>query len=224
MIKTILSFYKKSSPSDLISDPDLRGKKYKKLRWSVFSSITIGYSLFYVCRLSLSVVKKPIINEGLFNETQLGIIGSALFFAYAFGRFTNGFLADRSNIKRFMSTGLLVSSLINLALGSNSLFILFVVLWGLNGWFQAMGAAPSIVGLSRWFGNSERGTYYGIWSTSHSSGNALTYLLTSVVIAAFGWRWGFISASIVGFIGVIIIYKFLYDNPESEGASFHLAI
>jgi len=157
------------------------------------------------------------ISEGLLNESELGIIGSALFFTYAFGRFTNGFLADRSNIRRFMSAGLLASSIINLILGFNSLFVFFVVLWGLNGWFQSMGAAPSIVGLSRWFGNKERGTYYGIWSTSHSSGNALTYIFTSFIISLFGWRWGFIGASIAGAIGFLIIAKFLYDSPESNG-------
>lgn len=217
MLQTLLNFYKKSSAKELLQEADTRNSKYKNMRWSVFSSITIGYSLFYVCRLSLSVVKSPIINEGVLSESQLGIIGSALFFAYAFGRFTNGFLADRSNIKRFMSTGLLASSIINLILGFNSLYFVFVVLWGLNGWFQSMGAATSIVGLSRWFGNSERGTYYGIWSTSHSSGNAITYLLTSVIVGLFGWRWGFTGASIVGVIGAIVIIKYLYDSPESEG-------
>jgi OPA family sugar phosphate sensor protein UhpC-like MFS transporter len=217
MLQTLLNFYKKSSAKELLQEADTRNSKYKNMRWSVFSSITIGYSLFYVCRLSLSVVKSPIINEGVLSESQLGIIGSALFFAYAFGRFTNGFLADRSNTKRFMSTGLLASSIINLILGFNSLYFVFVVLWGLNGWFQSMGAATSIVGLSRWFGNSERGTYYGIWSTSHSSGNAITYLLTSVIVGLFGWRWGFTGASIVGVIGAIVIIKYLYDSPESEG-------
>lgn len=217
MIKTILDFYRRSAAVSIKHWDEIDTLKYKKLRWSVFLSITIGYSLFYVCRLSLSVVKKSIITEGLLNESQLGIIGSALFFTYAVGRFTNGFLADRSNIRRFMSTGLLCSAVINLILGFNPPFIFFAVLWGLNGWFQSMGAAPSIVGLSRWFGDKERGTYYGIWSTSHSSGNALTYLVTSFVIGIFGWRWGFTGASVIGLIGFFIIALFLRDNPESEG-------
>jgi len=217
MFQSLLNFYKKLPPAALLPESENPKGKYKKQRWSVFLSITIGYSLFYVCRLSISVVKKPILSSGMLDETQLGIIGSALFFSYAFGRFTNGFLADRSNIKRFMATGILLSSIINLALGFNSAFILFVILWGLNGWFQSMGAAPSIVALSRWFSNNERGTYYGIWSTSHSSGNALTYLLTSFIVGLFGWRWGFTGASIAGFIGFIVLVVFLHDSPESEG-------
>lgn len=70
----------------------------------------------------MNVVRKPIVEEGVFSETQLGIIGSCLFFVYAVGKLTNGFLADRSNVRRFMSTGLLCSALINLCLGFTSSF------------------------------------------------------------------------------------------------------
>lgn len=95
------------------------------------------------------------------SETELGIIGAVLFFTYAVGKFTNGFLADRSNINRFMSTGLLVTALVNLFLGFVHSFILFAILWGISGWFQSMGAASCVVGLSRWFTDKERGSFYG---------------------------------------------------------------
>ena len=66
-------------------------EKYKRLKWSTFLAATFGYGMYYVCRLSLNVVKKPIVDEGVFSETELGIIGSVLFFTYAIGKFTNGF-------------------------------------------------------------------------------------------------------------------------------------
>ena len=150
MFNKIINFYKISPAAPLAQESEgERAKRYKRLQWSTFLSATIGYGLYYVCRLSLNVVKKPIVEEGLFTETELGIIGSVLFFTYAIGKFTNGFLADRSNIRRLMSTGLLVSALVNLALGFTNSFLVFAVLWGLSGWFQSMGAASSVVGLSR---------------------------------------------------------------------------
>ena len=119
----------------------MQQRSLKRLQWSTFLSATLGYGMYYVCRLSLNVVKKPIVEEGIFSETELGIIGAVLFFTYAVGKFTNGFLADRSNINRFMSTGLLVTALVNLFLGFVHSFILFAILWGISGWFQSMGAA-----------------------------------------------------------------------------------
>ena len=104
----IARFFSVSPVKPLISDNTSElEKKYKRLKWSTFLAATFGYGMYYVCRLSLNVVKKPIVDEGIFSETELGIIGSVLFFTYAIGKFTNGFLADRSNINRFMTTGLL---------------------------------------------------------------------------------------------------------------------
>ncbi len=218
MWKFILDFYKVSQPIPCKTEPYAEQKhRLKYLQWSTFLSATLGYGLYYVCRLSLNVVKKPIVEEGIFSETELGIIGSVLFFTYAIGKFTNGFLADRSNIKHFLSTGLLVTALINLSLGFINSFILFAVLWGISGWFQSMGAASCVVGLSRWFTDKERGSYYGFYSASHNIGEALTFIVVASIVSLFGWRYGFIGAGLVGLVGVLIVWNFFHDTPESEG-------
>ncbi len=54
-------------------------------RQGVFWAVTIVYGMFYVCRLSINVVKKAIVEDGFLSESQLGIIGSALFFRYPVG-------------------------------------------------------------------------------------------------------------------------------------------
>ena len=115
MFKKFINFYKTSSPiAPLQVSEEEKTKLYKKLRFQAFLAGTIGYSLYYVCRTSLNVVKEPILDSGALDATQLGIIGSSLLFAYAIGKFVNGFLADYSNIKRFMATGLAVSAVANL--------------------------------------------------------------------------------------------------------------
>ena len=218
MLKYISNFYKVSSPIPC-KEASLSSikRRTKILQWSTFLSATFGYGMYYVCRLSLNVIKKPIVDEGVFSETELGIIGSILFFTYAIGKFTNGFLADRSNINHFMSTGLLVTALVNLCLGFTHSFYLFAILWGISGWFQSMGAASCVVGLSRWFNDKERGSFYGFWSASHNIGEALTFIIIASIVGAFGWRAGFWGAGIVGLLGVIIIGLFLHDTPQSKG-------
>ena len=218
MFRSILNFYRvsKARPCSFAS-PEEQRKKMTYYKWSTFLSATLGYGMYYVCRLSLNVVKKPIVEEGVFSETELGIIGSVLFFTYAIGKFTNGFLADRSNINRFMSTGLLVTALVNLCLGFVNSFILFAVLWGISGWFQSMGAASCVVGLSRWFDDKERGSFYGFWSASHNIGEALTFIIVASVVSAWGWRYGFWGAGMVGIVGTLVIWQFFHDNPQSKG-------
>lgn len=193
---------------------DTAQKKIDFSKWGVFLAATIGYGLFYVCRLSINVVKKPIVDSGYLTESELGIIGSALFFSYAIGKFVNGFIADRVNVRYFMAGGLLVATLVNFALGFAVPFWAFVVLWALNGWFQSVGGPCSVIALNRWFDSSKRGTVYGFWSASHNIGEAMTFIFTSFIVGALGWKWGFLSASCLGALGVVLIFKFLKPAPS----------
>lgn len=77
-------------------------KKFNAMRWRVFASITIGYAFYYIIRQSYSVIKKPLLASGIVTPTEIGIIGSIFFVTYGLGKFTNSFLADRMNNKRFL--------------------------------------------------------------------------------------------------------------------------
>ena len=225
----LYTFYRISKPSAGTVEPDKVDQTYKMLRHRTFWGVTIAYSLYYVCRMSLSVVKQPLIDEGVLTAGELGLIGSALLFVYAVGKFLNGFIADYCNIRRFMATGLLISALVNLLMGALGLlkgalalpsvliFMSFAVLWGLNGWVQSMGSPPGVISLSRWFPQAKRGTYYSMFSSSPYIGEFLSFIITGVVVGALGWQYGFVVASIAGLVGSLIILFFVSDTPESKG-------
>jgi OPA family sugar phosphate sensor protein UhpC-like MFS transporter len=217
MLNNLIGFFAPTAPAVLKKDTSEIDSTYRRHRWSVVLATTFGYGMYYLCRLSINVMKKPIIDQGLFTEAQIGIIGSALLFTYAAGKFVNGFLTDRVNIRRFMATGIFISAIINLLLGFNKAFYAFIILWGVNGWFQSMGAAPSVVAITRWFSNKERGTYYGIWSTSHNLGESATFILTSFIVSFAGWRLGFEAVGIIGILASMFILRFLYEAPAAEG-------
>ena len=227
IFSAIKSFYRIPKPSAEKVEEAKQEKLFKAFGFQTFLAGTIGYSLYYVCRTSLNVVKKPILDSGMLDASQLGLIGSVLLFAYAIGKFVNGFLADHCNIKRFMATGLIVSAAANFTLGilgfaSESmptmlLFTLFAIMWGINGWSQSMGAPPAIIGLSRWFPLSKRGTFYGFFSLSHNLGEWLSFLFVGILVSVAGWQWGFVGSSIAGVVGVIVIVFLMHDNPQSKG-------
>ncbi len=224
-----MNFFKVSEPATVLVPADKVQKKYKRLRFQTFLAGTFGYALYYVCRLSMGVMKQPLIDAGLLNATQLGIIGACLYWAYACGKFVNGFLCDGSNIKRFMASGLIVSVAMNFIMGilgvsalkggffTSILFVSFAICWAINGWAQSMGAPPAIIGLSRWFPLKIRGTFYGFFSSSHNIGEGLSFIFVGMLVAAFGWKWGFFGAALAGALGVLIILFFLHDTPESKG-------
>jgi OPA family sugar phosphate sensor protein UhpC-like MFS transporter len=190
---------------------------YHRHRLRVMLAITFGYAIAYTCRLALNVVKKPLIDAGVFSPSELGLIGSALFYTYALGKLVNGFLADHANLKVFFATGVLMSALINIGMGFSTALGVSVALWALNGWFQGFGAPAGVVAMTSWFSNRERGRFYGIWSTAHSIGEGLTFFVVAAIVAAFGWRSGFWAPGLACVAAAFGIYLLMQDRPRTLG-------
>ena len=229
LLSKIRNFYTISAPlpqGDDVGTPK-GDKRYRRLAFESFVAATVGYSLYYVYRTSLNVMKKPIIDSGFLDAAELGVIGSALLFAYAIGKAVNGSICDYCNIKRFMATGLAVSLAVNLTMGllgfvdsavpTAVIFGIFIVLWAINGWSQSMGSPPAIISLSRWFPLSRRGTFYGIFSASHNLGEFFSFLFVGNVVLAAGWQWGFVGSAVAGALGVALVILLLHDTPRSKG-------
>ena len=223
------TFFRISKPSASKIPENQVDKEYRRLRSRTFWGVAAAYCMFYVCRMALSVVKQPVIDEGVLTPAQIGLVDSALLFVYAIGKFTNGFIADYCNIRRFMATGLVISSLVNLVMGllgllsgwaglcSVLVFAIFFITWGLNGWVQSMGAPPGVISLSRWFPLRTRGTYYSIFCATPYLGKSVSMVLLGHVVMLAGWQCGFIAAALAGFIGSVVILLFVSDTPESRG-------
>ncbi len=214
----MLNFFKTRPDLPLLSSSKAEMlKRYKSYQWQVFIGLIFGYAMFYVVRMALGVVKKPMLDAGIVTLEELGIMGSAFFFTYAFGKFLNGFLSDYANIGRFMSFSLLLSGVASIFMGMNTVAFFFVLLWGLNGWFQSVGSAPSCVSIYQWFSPKQRGSRYSIWGGSRNIGEGITWILTASLVSYFGWRAGFIGAGIAGVVASLIMFKLLKDRPQTYG-------
>ncbi|MBX3566146.1 MAG: MFS transporter [Sphingomonas sp.] len=190
---------------------------YRRHRTSIIVAITAGYAISYMCRLAINVVKKPLIDGGIFTPEDLGNIGSALFYSYAAGKLINGFVSDHANARKFMAVGLILSALCNIVMGFSTTVTVAAVVWGLNGWFQSYGAPACVISLASWFSNKERGRYYGIWSTAHSIGEGLNFLVTASLVAALGWHWGFWGPGIATMVAGVATYFAMADRPRALG-------
>jgi len=225
----LAGFYKVSAPSSARVPEEKVAAEYRRQRNRTFWGAAVAYSLYYVCRMALSVVKQPLIDDGILTAGQLGLIGSAMLLVYAIGKFMNGFVADYCNVRKFMATGLLLSALINLLLGvlgivgdyvtipGFALMLTFAVLWGCNGWAQSMGSPPGVISLSRWYPKNERGTWYSIFCATPYVGEFITFNLLGLLVAKLGWANCFVVSSVIGLVGGVVALVFIADTPESKG-------
>ena len=83
VVINILDFFKAGVDQPIITDADQIKSRYSKYRKEILATIITLYGFGYTCRLALSVVKKPLIDGGLFSIVDLGLVGSAYFYGYA---------------------------------------------------------------------------------------------------------------------------------------------
>lgn len=206
----------KSGPTLEVADDVARNDRiYRQCRLSILLSVTLGYGFLYTCRLPLSVIKKPLIDAGLFSAESLGRVGAAFAFGYAFGKLIGGILADYANVRKLFSFCVLSAAVINLLmLGSHSVWA-WTTLWFLNGWFQGSGSPCSGVSISNWFSIRERGRCYGIWSSSHSIGEGLTFVATSALVTHYGWEAGLLGPGLFCLFVAMGLFVTMRDRPET---------
>ena len=225
-----LSIYKHAAHIERLPR-ERTGPEYRKMRLQVMLSIFLGYAGYYLVRNNFSLAKPYLINHYGFSKGDVGLIATALSIAYGISKFVMGNVADRSNPRYFMGTGLILSGLINLLFPSFvSALWAMALLWFVNGWVQGMGGSPCIRTLTHWFSDSERGTKFAIWSTSHNLGGGLTGPIVNwalLLAAAFsvGISLGpklpffviFYVPAVISIIMGFMICVFLRDTPQSVG-------
>lgn len=224
-IPRFLGFLQPAPDAPPIADPEEIARRYRRWRWSVFLSIVVGYTVYYVTRLPTSVAKDPMISSGVLSIYQAGALDTIFLVTYAVGKTTNGFLADHVSPRRFFATALLVSAVANACFGVSSVFALFVVLWAINGWAQSAGVPCSGVTMATWFSPRELGTRYSIWSMAHHLGEGLTFLVSAQLVgiatgAGAGpdaWRAAFLGPAAIGLVTALVLYRSMADRPETKG-------
>ena len=210
-------------------------KEYKAMRLKVFLGIYLGYAAYYLVRKNLSFAGADMMAQGYLNEGGVGIAMAGMPIAYAVSKFLMGSLSDRSDARKFMTVGLIISALVMIVAGiipypkngTITTAILFV-LTCLTGWFSGMGWPPCGRVMSHWFSTNERSFKMSIWNTAHNIGSSgLAWLATigggsllvllGVSEAEAGWREAFIVPSIAALAVAALCWWFIRDTPESCG-------
>lgn len=192
-------------------------RSYRHWRLQVFFSMYAGYAFYYVARRSLSFLFPLLRQELSLSYTDIGIFTTVMTATYGVSKFANGVLADRANPRWIMPIGLVIAGLCNFFMGMLSTFWLFVFLWAINGWFQGFGWPACARLLTHWYGKEERGTWWGVWNTSHNFGGAVTPIIIPLLAAALGWRYALMLPALTCVLVGVLLYFTLCDTPQSEG-------
>jgi len=193
-------------------------KGFKYWRKRILFTTWLTYALFYFGRVNMSIAIPGMIEEFNISKTVIGSILTALFTMYAIGQFVNGQIGDKFGAKKIVSLGIIVSAIINIIFGfTNGVLASMILLWGINGYFQSMGWAPSVKTIANWFPRRLRGKASGILGSSYIVGSAGSWALSGFIVGLFGWRWAFWIPGLILMLGGIHFFLRIRNAPEEIG-------
>ena len=230
-----LDFMAPPKPSEKLVPAEKVKSEYTAMRWKVFIGIYLGYAAYYLVRKNLSFAGADMIELGYIDKVGLGDAMAGMPIAYAVSKFLMGGLSDRSDARKFMTIGLIISAIVMIVAGvipypkefGATTAILFV-LTCLTGWFSGMGWPPCGRVMSQWFSTNERSFKMSVWNTAHNIGSSGLALLATIgggaLLVAFGldqaeaeWREAFIVPAIFALAVAALCWWFIRDTPESCG-------
>ncbi|CAL1295644.1 unnamed protein product [Larinioides sclopetarius] len=149
----------------------------------------------------------------------LGVLDSVYVFSYAICMFISGMLAERIDLRYYLSLGMLLSGLFTYLFGlayylNIHSFTFFIIVQILGGGIQCTGWPGVVSCVGNWFGKARRGLIFGIWNAHLYVGNILGAYVAGHFVAQ-NWGLSFIvPGAIVGLVG-FIMFLFLVPHPEN---------
>lgn len=216
--------------------------RYKRMRMQVFTGSFIGYAAFYLVRKNFSMAI-PFLDKFGIDKGELGTVLAMNAIAYALSKFLMGSVSDRSDARKFLPLGLILTAIsmafmvvpiqsFDLIAHPEHKIWALILLGGLNflvGWFNGMGWPPCGRIMTHWFSQTERGRWMSVWNCAHNVGGALVGPMAVYGAAWFGsWFYGansdlyflagtFLFPSAVALLIAIMAYCMLRDTPQSCG-------
>lgn len=181
----------------------------EKMAFLLFALCWAAYFTSYIGRLNYSSAMTAMIGEHVLSKTEAGTISMVYFFAYGIGQLTNGFLGDRFHPGKMIFTGLAVAAGANFLMGLAGSFGLMTVIWGINGYAQAMIWPPIIRIFAEMLEEKHKMKYCINIVSSQVVGTLAAYLLAAGVMWIAGWRSVFGAAAVcLAFMALVWIRGF----------------
>lgn len=195
-------------------------KKFTSYSWSVLLLFAFLYCFLYCGRLNMSTAIPMMESEMGWSKEQMGIFAATLLWTYGFGHLINGRLGEVFGIKKVMVLGVILSAAANVFISFQSSLIIICVVWGLNGYFQAMLWSPGMALISNWWPGAKRGFATGFSNASSSLGTAAAFLaaaFATMIDPDIGWRGAFRYPIILMLIAMVIFAIFCKEKPSKVG-------
>jgi MFS family permease len=188
----------------------------------------VVFMLWFVCffnyadRQAIFAVFPSLEHEFGFSKLELGLIGSAFMWVYAFGAPVAGFIGDRVQRRNLILGGCLFWSFVTVTTGWCGRLWHFVTVRALEGIGETFYFPASLSLISDYHAPGTRSRALSFHQSGVYVGTILGSWLGAWFAQHYGWRIGFYFFGISGMVLALMLYRFLREprrgQSEERGA------
>jgi MFS family permease len=157
----------------------------------------------------------PVLREEFgFDAVQLGLIGSAFMWVYAFGSPFAGFIADRFSRKHLILGGCLFWSAVTVMTGWCGKLWHFVTVRALEGVGEMFYFPASMSLMGDYHDRRTRSRAFSFHQSAVYAGTIGGSWIGAWFAEHHGWRLGFYLFGAIGMVLAIVLYRYLHDRPR----------
>jgi MFS family permease len=190
-------------------------------KWLVLLMLWSVCFFNYTDRQAISSVFPKLKAEFGFDKVQLGLIGSAFMYVYAFGSPVAGYLGDRLRRKDLILGGCLFWSAVTVMTGWCAKLWQFIVVRALTGLGETFYFPSATSLLSDYHGGKTRSRALGIHNSGVYVGTIAGGWLGAWFAERLGWRIGFYFFGAAGILLALVLYRGLQEPARgaAEGST-----
>lgn len=186
-----------------------------KYRWTICALVFFATTINYLDRQVISLLKDSLETEFSWTEIDYSNIVIAFQLAYAIGLLMAGRIIDKIGTKVGYAIATTLWSIAAMAHALVQTTFGFGVARAALGLTEAGNFPAAIKATAEWFPKKERALATGIFNSGTNIGAIIAPLTVPFIAAELGWQWAFIITGAIGFIWLILWFKF-YEVPARQ--------
>ena len=175
------------------------------------------YFVSYVTRINLGAVLVEFESSGLFGENIPALAITVASVTYGAGQLISGYLGDKFKPQNIILIGFFITAAMNVTVGVFSSGAELVLLWGVNGFAQALMWPPLVKILSSKLSDEAYKKAVVKVSWGSSMGTIAVYLLAPVIIKFLSVKLVFVISGAMALI-MAFVWKLVYEKYKPFSA------
>ena len=175
------------------------------------------YFVSYVTRINLGAVLVEFESSGLFGENIPALAITVASVTYGAGQLISGYLGDKFKPQNIILIGFFITAAMNVMVGLFSSGAELVLLWGVNGFAQALMWPPLVKILSSKLSDEAYKKAVVKVSWGSSMGTIAVYLLAPVIIKFLSVKLVFVISGAMALI-MAFVWKLVYEKYKPFSA------